>query len=53
MQFYVVTCVVPSETQDDGYTAFIKYMEDGAEMDNFDELEVYILGDFNYDILEK
>ncbi len=40
MQFYVVTCVVPSETQDEGYTAFIKYMEDGAVMDKFDGFEL-------------
>ena len=40
MQLYVVTCVVPSETQDEGYTAFIKYMEDGAVMDKFDGFEL-------------
>ena len=40
MQFYVVSCVVPSETQDEGYTAFIKYMEDGAPMDKFDGFEL-------------
>ena len=39
MQFYVVTCAVPAETQDEGYTAFIKYMEDGATMDKFEGFE--------------
>ena len=40
MQFYVVTCIVPSETQDKGYTKFIKYMEEGAEMDKFEGFEL-------------
>ena len=40
MQFYVVSCVVPSETQDEGYTAFIKYMEEGAKLDKFDGFEL-------------
>ncbi len=40
MQFYVVSAVVPEVTQDEGYTHFIKYMEEGAKMDKFDGFEL-------------
>ena len=32
-QFYVCNGQIPSETQDEGYTAFIDYMEKGAPND--------------------
>ena len=41
MQFYVVSAVVPEVTQDEGYTQFIKYMEDGAKMDKFEGFELF------------
>ena len=40
MQFYVVNGQVPSETQDEGYTAFIDYMENGAAEDKADGFEL-------------
>lgn len=32
MQYYVCNGQIPTETQDEGYTAFIEYMDSGAEM---------------------
>ena len=40
MQFYVVNGQVPSETQDEGYTAFIDYMESGAAEDKAEGFEL-------------
>ena len=40
MQFYVVNGQVPSETQDEGYTAFIDYMENGAPEDKTEGFEL-------------
>ena len=40
MQFYVVNGQVPSETQDEGYSAFVDYMENGAPEDNTEGFEL-------------
>ena len=40
MQFYVCNAQVPVETQDEGYTAFIDYMESGAANDRFEGFEL-------------
>ena len=40
MQFYVCDAQIPSETQDEGYTTFIDYMEAGASQDKFDGFEL-------------
>ncbi|MAV11260.1 MAG: hypothetical protein CMN96_07425 [Synechococcus sp. MED850] len=39
-QFYVCNGQIPSETQDEGYTAFIDYMEKGAPNDKADGFEL-------------
>ena len=36
MQYYVCNGQIPTETQDEGYTAFIEYMDSGAAGDKFD-----------------
>ena len=40
MQYYVCNGQIPTETQDEGYTAFIEYMDSGAEGDKFDGFEL-------------
>ena len=40
MQFYVCNGQIPTETQDEGYTAFINYMESGAAADKADGFEL-------------
>ena len=40
MQYYVCNGQIPTETQDEGYTAFVEYMESGAEGDKFEGFEL-------------
>ena len=40
MQYYVCNGQIPTETQDEGYTAFIEYMDSGASGDKFDGFEL-------------
>lgn len=40
LQYYVCNGQIPTETQDEGYTAFIEYMDSGAEGDKFDGFEL-------------
>ena len=40
MQYYVCNGQIPTETQDEGYTAFIEYMDSGAAGDKFDGFEL-------------
>ena len=41
MQYYVVNGSIPdSYCQNDGYTEFIRYMEEGSPMDKFDGFEL-------------
>ena len=40
IQFYVCNAQIPTETQDEGYTAFIHCMESGATDSNFEGFEL-------------